>query len=328
MADRGHRRRLVLVGGGVFTVSIVVMAGAQTYLVLLAAFVAYYPASGAFVSISQAILADSDPPRRAALMARWTLAGSIGVVAGPILYAVVLALGGTWRIALGLVAVCFVVGVAAASRAPIAETALDPNDAPPGGREVLRALRRGEVVWALVLLDLADLLEDVLGIFLALYLVDVAGFDGSGAALAFAVWSGAGLVGDALAVPVLDRLEGRLVVRVSAGVAAVLYVALLVVEPAPAKVALLALLGVSTAGWYAVLLARFYDTLPGRSGVAVSVNSIAGIVSGVVPLVLGLVAQRHGLEATMWLLLAGPLVLVATLTPARPSQRPSAPGGR
>jgi MFS transporter, FSR family, fosmidomycin resistance protein len=112
---------------------------------------------------------------------------------------------------------------------------------------------------------------------------------------------------------VLDRLEGRVVVRVSAVGAAVLYVAMLVVDPAPAKIALLALLGVCTAGWYPVLLSRYYATMPGRSGVAVSVSSVAGIASGVVPLTLGLLAERFGLGPTMWLLLAGPVVLLAAL---------------
>jgi FSR family fosmidomycin resistance protein-like MFS transporter len=328
LADRGHRRRLVLTGGIVFAGALAVMAGAQTYLVLLAAVVVHYPASGAFVSISQAVLVDTDPSRGEALMARWTLAGSIGVVVGPLLYAVVLAVGGTWRMALLVVVLCFVAGVAAAARVPIAETVTPESGTSPGWRAVAGALRRREVIGALVLLDVADLLEDVLGTFLALYLVDVAGVEDGAAALALAVWAGAGLIGDALAVPVLDRLAGRLVVRVSAGVAVVLYAAMLVVEPAPAKVVLLALLGLCTAGWYPVLLARYYATMPGQSGVAVSVSSVAGIASAVVPLTLGVVAEQAGLRPTMWLLLVGPVVLVLALRPtgsARPCRRPSGP---
>jgi len=141
----------------------------------------------------------------------------------------------------------------------------------------------------------------------------VAGLDDGAAALALAVWAGAGLVGDALAVPVLDRMDGRVVVRVSAVGAEVLYAAVLLAHPAPAKIALLALLGVCTAGWYPVLLARYYATMPGRSGVAVSVSSVAGIASGVVPLTLGLLAERVGLRPTMWLLLVGPVVLILAL---------------
>src|SRR5688572_17056730 len=35
LADRGHRRRLVLVGGTVFSAAMLAMAGAQTYAMLL-----------------------------------------------------------------------------------------------------------------------------------------------------------------------------------------------------------------------------------------------------------------------------------------------------
>jgi fucose permease len=159
----------------------------------------------------------------------------------------------------------------------------------------------------------------VLAAFLALYLVDVAGWSAAEAALGLATWAVAGLVGDALAVPVLDRMDGRVLVRVSAVAAAGLYTGLLVVDAAPAKLALVAMLAVSTAGWYPVLQARLYATLPGRSGVAVSLSSASGIVAGAIPFTLGAVAEGLGLAPTMWLLLAGPLALVAGLrAPAGP----------
>lgn len=332
LADRGHRRRLVLGGGIVFTAAFVAMTGAQTYAVLLVAFVVYYPASGAFVSLSQAILVDTDPARGEALMARWSLAGSIGIVSGPVVFAGVLAVGGTWRVALGAVAALFVVGVVAMARVPIAETAVGEHETRPGWRDVVAAARRRSVLAAAALLEASDLLEDVLGSFLALYLVDVAGLDAGPAALGLALWAGAGLLGDVLAVPVLDRLEGRLVVRASALVAGALYAGVLLVDPVPAKLALLALLGLSTTGWYPVLIARYFATMPGRSGVAVTLNSAWGIAGGTIPLTLGLVAERFGLAPTMWLLLLGPVALVAALRPAtepaRPCPRPSGPGGR
>ena len=313
LADRGLRRRLVLGGGVAFTAALVAMAGAPTYAVLLTAFVVYYPASGAFVGLSQAVLVDTDPARGEALMARWTLAGSVGVVAGPLLYATVVALGGGWRLAVALVAVLFAFGVAAVSRVSIAEAPHEDEAPRPGWRDLVAAAKQRSVQAAAVLLQLSDLLGDVLTSFLALYLVDEAGLGPGAAALGLAVWAGAGLVGDALAVPVLDRLDGRVVVRLSAVVAAGLYAALLLVDPLPAKLALLALLGLATAGWYPVLQARFYAALPGRSGVAVSLGSVSGILFGIVPLSLGLVAEQFGLAPMMWLLLAGPLVLVIGL---------------
>ena len=64
---------------------------------LLAAFVAFYPASGAFVSLTQAEIMDARPDRQAQVMARWDLAGAAGAVAGPLLLTAVLASGGGWR---------------------------------------------------------------------------------------------------------------------------------------------------------------------------------------------------------------------------------------
>ncbi|MEO6318630.1 MAG: MFS transporter [Acidimicrobiales bacterium] len=313
LADRGHRRRLVLGGGVAFTVALAVVAGAPTYGVLLVAFVVHYPASGAFVTLSQAILVDTDPARGEALMARWTLAGSVGVVAGPALFAGVVALGGDWRLAVALVASMFAISVVAVARAPIGEATFDDGEDPPTWRDVVVAARQSTVLTATALLHLSDLLGDVLTAFLALYLVDVAGLSPGAAALGLVVWAGAGLVGDALAVPLLDRADGRTVVRTSALVAGGLYAGVLLVAAVPAKLALIGLLGLSTAGWYPVLQARFYATMPGRSGVAVSLGSASGIAAGVIPLLLGLVAEQLGLAPMMWLLLAGPVALVAGL---------------
>lgn len=313
LADRGHRRRLVVGGGVAFTAALAVMATAPGYAVLLAAVVVYYPASGAFVTLSQAILVDTDPGDGSALMARWTLAGSVGVVAGPLLYGVVVTLGGDWRIALGFVAALFAVGTVAVARLAIGEATLDDDDTPPGWRDVLAAARRRSVLAATALLHLSDLLGDVLTVFLGLYLVDVAGLSPGGAALGLALWAGAGLVGDGLAVPLLDRLDGRVVVRATAVAAAGIFAAMLLVDPIPVKLALVAVLGLATAGWYPVLQARFYATMAGRSGIAVSFGSASGILAGAIPLALGYVAGRVGLGPMMWLLLAGPLALVVGL---------------
>ena len=97
--EAGRRRRFILGGGIVFVLSLLAVAGAYSYAVLLAAFTVFYPASGAFVSLTQAELMEADPDRQAQVMARWDLAGSAGAVAGPLLLAAVLAAGGDWRAA-------------------------------------------------------------------------------------------------------------------------------------------------------------------------------------------------------------------------------------
>ena len=100
LAGDGRRRRLAVLGGGVvFILSLLAVASARSFAVLLCAFTVFFPASGAFVSLTQAELMDAWPDRQATIMARWDLAGSAGAVAGPLLLTVVLADGGSWRTA-------------------------------------------------------------------------------------------------------------------------------------------------------------------------------------------------------------------------------------
>jgi FSR family fosmidomycin resistance protein-like MFS transporter len=95
LGDVWRRRILILGGGAVFMLALLLTALSQEFPVLLIAFVLLSPASGAFVSLSQATLTDTDPARHEHNMARWTFAGSLGVVAGP------LALGATATLDLG-----------------------------------------------------------------------------------------------------------------------------------------------------------------------------------------------------------------------------------
>jgi FSR family fosmidomycin resistance protein-like MFS transporter len=75
------------------------------------------------------------------------------------------------------------------------------------------------------------------------------------------------------------------------------------------KLLLVAVLGLLNSGWYAIPQAGLYGSLPDRSGIAVAVGGIGGIVGAAVPLALGLVASAVGLGATMWILVLVPLAV-------------------
>ena len=182
-----------------------------------------------------------------------------------------------------------------------------------GVRGAWRALRRREVVRWLALLELADLMLDGFHGFIALYFVDVVGVAEGRAALAVAVWTGVGLAGDLLIIPLLERVRGLAYLRWSALAALVLLHAFLLSPGVAPKLFVLALLGLGNSGWYAILQAQLYAAMPGRSSTAVSLHSTAGIVGGLIPLALGLFAERFGLSAMMWLLLASPLSLLALI---------------
>ena len=324
LAGQGRRRRLAVLGGGiVFVLSLAAVAGARSFAVLLCAFTAFYPASGAFVSLTQATLMDARPDRQAQVMARWDLAGSAGAVAGPLLLTVVLAAGGGWRVAYlilaGLAAVAWLgtclrdPAAATADGAAAAAAAPSERQSPAGqwARELAAALRNWSTLRWLWLLEVADLLVDVLTGFLALYLVDVAHLRPAVAALAIAVRLGSGLAGDAALVLVLDRAADLTVLRVSAVAAALLYPGFLLAPGLPAKLAILAALSAATAPWYPLLQARLYGSLPGRSSVAVTLSSAAGMAGGLGPLAVGMAAEWFGLPRTLAVLTVVPVVILA-----------------
>ena len=184
-------------------------------------------------------------------------------------------------------------------------------------REALRALRRREVLRWLVLLEAGDFTWDVLRGFLALYFVDVVGVSESRAALVVVVWTCATLPGELLLLPILERVRGLSYLRVSASVVLVVFPAFLLAQGFALKVALLCLLGFANAGWYAIVKARLYAELPGRSGTAMTLGNVFGLAHDLFPLALGAFAERFGLGAMMWLLAAGPLVLLAGLLTAK-----------
>jgi FSR family fosmidomycin resistance protein-like MFS transporter len=347
LAGDGRRRRLAILGGGIlFVLTLLGVASAGSFAVLLAAFIAFYPASGAFVSLTQAELMDAWPDRQARHMARWDLAGSAGALAGPLLLTAVLAAGGNWRagfLALAAASALTWLGACrrrapaapgadaapAADAAPGADAAVraagaeteEPEEPRPWAeraRETLAVLRTWETLRWLLLIEVANLLVDVFTGFLALYLVDVVHLPPAVAALAIAIRLAAALAGDAALIAILERVSDLTVLRVSAAAAALLYPGFLLVPGVVPKLAALAVLSAATATWYPVLQARLYGSLPGRSSVAVTLSSAAGLAGGLGPLAVGLAAQGLGLSWALAGLAAVPVAVL--LVPGLPGR--------
>jgi MFS transporter, FSR family, fosmidomycin resistance protein len=179
-------------------------------------------------------------------------------------------------------------------------------------RGFVAALRSRDVLHALVLVEAADLLGDVFHGFIALYFVGVAHTGPVEAALAVAIWTGGSFAGDVLLLPLLRRVSGRSWLQVSSLLVLAAYPAFLVLPGAGTKLALLAVLGLLNAGWYAIPKAALYDALPGRSGTAIAAAGVAGLAGSCIPAGLGFVAGWIGLGPTMWLLLAAPVALLCS----------------
>jgi FSR family fosmidomycin resistance protein-like MFS transporter len=308
-----RRRALVLAGGVGFALALALAAGAPSFWVLLVAFSLLYPASGAFVSLSQASLMDLEPERREHNMARWTLAGAVGAVLGPVLLACFVWAGLGWRELFVCFAVLAVGLVLLVRRAP--GDGADGEER-PRVRAALRVLVRREVFRWLFLLELSDLLLDVFLGFLALYFVDEVETSAATAGLAVAVATGAGLVGSAAMIPFLRRVSGLRYLRVSAAVSGALFVAFLLVPTPSVKLGLVATIAFVNAGWYPVLKARLYDALGEASGLALTVGALFPL-NAVLPLGIALLAEQFGLAVALWPLLAAPIALLVLVPRAR-----------
>jgi len=313
------KRRVLILGGGVFfALACLLTAVSHNFVFLLISFILFNPSSGAFVTLSQASLMDSAPARHEQNMARWTFAGSLGVFLGPLLLGGAAYIGFGWRGLFFVLAGMAVLILASAWRLLPAGKAVHPP-APQfaaiweGFRAALAALRRGTVLRWLILLEFSDLMLDVLYGYLALYFVDVVGFSASKAALGVAIWTGFGLLGDFLVIPLLEKVKGLDYLRFSVLLELILFPAFLLIPNPWIKLVMAGLMGLFNSGWYAILQGNLYSSMPGRSGTVMAVGDVVGLFGRLIPFGIGLAAQAFGLGPAMWILLAGPLALLIGL---------------
>jgi len=251
-------------------------------------------------------------------MARWTFAGSLGVVVGPLVVSGMLTFGLGWRPAFAFLAVLAVLILLLVwSQVPAYEASVAPypqfSHLLDGLHNAFSALRNRDVLRWLVLLEFSDLMLDVFYGFLPLYFVDVVGFTTVEAAASVAVWTGVGLLGDFLLIPLLERVKGMHYLRWSVLIELVLFPAFLFVPIPWLKLVIAGLMGFFNAGWYAILKANMFSAMPGQSGIAQALDNVSGMFGKLLPFGIGLAAQAFGLGFAMWLLLAGPLALLVGL---------------
>ena len=313
LSDTGHRRREVLGGGVVFVLALLLFASAPSFAFLLAASCLLYPASGVFVSLAQATWMDLEPNSAERNMGRWVLAGSVGNVLGSLGLAGAVGLGSGWRGATLTAAIVTVPVVIAASSTRFPEPHPETASLRVALRGALAALREPRVRRWLTLLQLTDLLQDVFLGFVALYLVDTGGASPEVAALGVGILTAAALIGDAVLLPVLRRIDGLRYLRWSASAALVAFPAFLLAGTVTAKLILLAPIGILRAGWYSIPQARLYAELPARGGTTVAIGAPADLLGALFPVAVGIAAQRLGMGSAMWLLLAAPLALLTFL---------------
>jgi len=319
LGDVWKRRVLLLLGGAFFTISLFITSASTSFLLLLISFILFNPSSGAFVNLSQANLMDSDTMRHEQNMARWTFAGSLGVLTGPILLGAFVYFGLGWRGAYALLAsfstLCLFLAI---RRVPS-----DANSHAPfpsflsifeGFRGVLSALKRKEVWRWLILLEFSDLMLDVLLSYLALYFVDVAQVTESRAGIAVTFWLALGLLTDLLFIPFIDRQPNSMkYLRLTATLELAAFSVFLVIPGFIPKLIAIVFVNLFNTGWYPILQGRLYSSLPGQSASIMAIGSVTAPLAKILPLLIGLLADRFGLGIAIWVLLLGPIALLIGL---------------
>ncbi len=326
LGDTRFRKQIMLAGGMAIAFSLLAIAVTHSFALIMLAMVIGFPASGAFVSLTQATLMDLNPGRQPQMMARWTLSGSLANLLGPLALAGGFALGFGWRwvyyvmafICLALVLFTWLRPVPLQPASSRAESEHLPAHNLLNG--LWTAVHDFSLMRWIILLPLSDLLLDVLTGYLALYFTAVIGLSVAQAGLLLSVLMGASLVSTIILIPLLERYPGRNLVRLSAGITVPLYAAWLLAPWLWAKIALIILIKLASLGWYEVLLGEAFAAAPGRSGTVMAINSVISALAGGIAFLVGWVAARAGLQTAMWILLAGPVALLLFVPHHKPAK--------
>ena len=320
LGDVWKRRLLILTGGTLFTISLFMTGASDSFALLLASFILFFPASGAFVSLSQASLMDSAPTRHEQNMARWNFAGSLGVLSGPLLLGLFLYFGLGWRGTYAALASFSGLCLFAALRYLPVDKISSPTLPSLGGvfegfRAAFYALKRRDVWRWLILLEFADLMMDVLFSYLALYFVDVVHATEAQAGFAVTLWLAMGLITDFLFIPFIDRQRDSLrYVSITAAMEMFVFAIFLLVPGFIPKLIAVILVNLLNTGWYPVLQGRLYSSLPGQSASIMAIGSVTAPLAKFFPFLIGFLADQFGLQTAMWILILGPIALLVGLS--------------
>jgi len=319
LGDVWKRRLLIIIGGILFTLSLFMTSASYSFLFLLASFVFFFPASGAFVSLSQANLMDSDTRRHEQNMARWTFAGSLGVLAGPLLLGLFLYFGLGWRGTYAALASFSTLCLLAALRYLPSDLVATPPFPSlgvvfDGFRSAFASLKRVDVWRWLLLLEFSDLMGDVLFSYLALYFVDIGRATETQAAVAVTVWLALGLITDFLFIPFIDRQQDSMkFLRTTAFMELLAFAVFLLTPGFIPKLIIVIAVNLFNTGWYSILQGRLYSSLPGQSASIMAIGSVTAPLAKLFPFLIGFLADQFGLQTAMWILILGPIALLIGL---------------
>jgi MFS family permease len=309
LADR-HSRRLIAAGGALgYAAGLFLFAAGTNVPTLVAAVTVMGFAGDAMVRATDVALVDVAGDRLELAVARATLLGTIGDLAGPALLAVCLTTGLGWRAAFVVAGLGMAgYGLLLASQ-PLPAPARPPDVTRDRGRrarqEVGAVLRDRRVFRLGLLAALVDVFDEPFLAFAIAYLVTTRGQPAGVAALT----AGVGLAGGVAAAAWASRVERADITPSTVAALLVGGVGAIVLAPHPVAAALGAA-GVGAAvnlAWIS-LEARVLTLRAGQAGTTSAVVSAVAQLAVLVPLVAGVLADAAGVSTALLLYLALALV--------------------
>jgi MFS family permease len=309
LADR-YSRRLIAAGGALGYAAGLLLFAAGTNVPMLVAAVAVMGFAGdAMVRAIDVALVDVAGDRLELAVARTTLLGTIGDLAGPALLAACLTTGLGWRSAFVVAGLGMAgYGVLLASQplpAPTRAAGVAPDGDAHPRHEVGAVVRDPRVLRLGLLAALVDVFDEPFLAFAIAYLVTTGGQPAGVAALT----AGVGLAGGVAAAAWASRVERAEITPSAVATLLVAGVGAIVLAPHPVLAALGAA-GVGAAvnlAWIS-LEARVLRLRPGQAGTTSAVVSAVAQLAVLVPLVAGALADRAGISTALLLYLALALV--------------------
>jgi len=320
-AERRARGPMIGLGLGGMAASVLAAALAPSIGWFALAVALFFPSSTLACGLAQAALMDADPENRERRMAQWTLAGSVGDLAAPVVLWVGHASGLGWRAAWVATGVLLLIEAAimATVRVPgpqptvqgVPEAAADTADEVRDGfREQVRLLARYPALFLWLFgAVLCSLMDETLVTLLALWLRESGASSAAATGMMLALTAG-GMVG----LLILDRLlisfSVRALLVVSALGAAAFFALACSVGVWEVAIVGMFVAGAFMAAHYPLVQAQAYRCLPERSGLVAAAAQAMGPVELALPVLVGLLADRIGAHAALLALLAQPLGLL------------------
>lgn len=311
-SDRGSKHRWIVAGLLGMACAFVLAGSSSSFFLLVVAFALTSPAGAMAIGLSQAASIDNAPGASARVMTRWTILSSVGDFLSPLAVTTIISFGLGWRGLCWIAAGCWLAAAIGVwlSRVPTRHHSYSQKDDEPDGNMwvALRLALRDTVLlrWA-ILSMLTTMLDEIFLTFLVLYLRDVL----HASALKSGLTVGVGMVGGFLGLFVLDRLLERVaplrLLQVASLLALIGVASLLLVRALWFVPLAFFVISLGSVCLYPIVDAQAYARLPGRSGMKNFISSLGQPFEILLPAIVGFVAERFGLLASLALLGSVPL---------------------